>query len=141
MKSNPTTSENTTTEDYRTIDVAGRVTIFTRKNNTQKFHDIRDDIESLIPSHKPVMIDYNSNNLPRDSELSEPRGLQTINNIIREDKRYLTNPRLEETYKCICGEYSLKPVKEGLRHQAIVQCKCESCYAQIYIELPFKKNQ
>jgi hypothetical protein len=136
MKSNPTTSE-----DYRTIDVEDRVTIFTRKNSIQAFHDIRDDLLGASPLQQTSVTNYAAINLPHDSRLRNPYGVKSINNIIEDDKRYLANPQTQITYKCTCGEYSLRPVKNGLRHQSIIECKCVSCYAQVYIEIPFKKNQ
>jgi hypothetical protein len=112
--------------DYRTLNVAGKVVIITRDsgnigasnyyygNNTVIHHEMID-----LPHHE-----------------FEPSIF-----YMKNDKRYETKPTLPKAYKCTCGDYSLKPLENGLRHQAIIECQCENCRAKMFIEIPnIQKN-
>ena len=68
----------------------------------------------------------------------EPDSIYMSTKKIRDNERHLTTPQMPEFYKCTCGEYSLKPVKSGLRHQSIIECQCSQCRVKIFVEIPYR---
>jgi len=115
--------------DHRTLDASDNVIIITI------------NITGKNPSISNYYYGNNSVIHHERIELSEheyePSNIYMKN--IGSNERQLTMPQLQETYKCTCGTYSLKPVKDGLRHQSIIECQCSECHAKMFIELPCKK--
>jgi hypothetical protein len=127
--------KSTDSEDFRTIDVRGRVTIFTRSSGTRTYHDIREDYSLEV---------ITSNNI---KELISSHAIHVYETVsyydIRmqnsDDKRYLNNPKSIIETKCTCG-YGLKPIDNGFKHQALIECQCEHCRAKIFVQIPHKRN-
>ncbi|MGV8141940.1 MAG: hypothetical protein ACP5NW_05865 [Candidatus Woesearchaeota archaeon] len=113
--------------DYRTVDVSGKVVIMTHDSTRIHLSDYSYENTGII---RYGMID-----LDRDHEF-EPGDF-----YMKAEKRQLSTAQLQKKYKCVCGSYTLNPISDGLRHQSIIECQCEQCRARIFIEIPYKRER
>ncbi|MGV8172548.1 MAG: hypothetical protein ACP5OA_07705 [Candidatus Woesearchaeota archaeon] len=112
------------TEDFRTVDAAGNAIIITRNLVNQQLTAYYHGPNSVTHYH---MIELERHEF-------EPGNL-----YMKNDKRHLSINQIETKHKCTCG-YDLTPLEKRLINPSIIACRCSQCRAEIFVEIPYKKN-